>query len=112
MSHAAPLMGGTAAACFSHLSYLRLTTIVNMRVTVALAALAAAASAIPTELRERQDGHNDKPCKKKSLVTSVDDSRHVEYQEQHANIQAGGIGGGYYHQEIAEGCSTAPGLCL
>jgi len=42
-----------------------------MRVTLALAALAAAASAIPTELRERQDGHNSKPCPKKPLVTSV-----------------------------------------
>ncbi|KAF2824311.1 Zn-dependent exopeptidase [Ophiobolus disseminans] len=41
-----------------------------MRVTFALAALAAAASAIPTELRERQDGQNSKPCPKKPLVTA------------------------------------------
>lgn len=41
-----------------------------MKVTVALAALAAAASAT-TELRERQDGHNNKPCKNKPDVTSV-----------------------------------------
>lgn len=43
-----------------------------MKVTVALAALAAAASA--TELRGRQDGHNDKPCKKRPDVTSVRDN--------------------------------------
>lgn len=35
-----------------------------------LAALAAAASAT-TELRGRQAGHNDKPCKKRPDVTSV-----------------------------------------
>ncbi|KAJ4320862.1 hypothetical protein N0V94_003160 [Neodidymelliopsis sp. IMI 364377] len=40
-----------------------------MKVTVALAALAAAASAT-TELQGRQDGHNDKPCKKRPDVTS------------------------------------------
>ncbi|KAJ4357076.1 hypothetical protein N0V95_002814 [Ascochyta clinopodiicola] len=40
-----------------------------MKVTVALAALAAAASAT-TELRGRQDGQNDKPCKKRPDVTS------------------------------------------
>lgn len=39
-----------------------------MKVTVALAALAAAASA--TELGGRQAGHNDKPCKKRPDVTS------------------------------------------
>lgn len=39
-----------------------------MKVTVAVAALAAAASA--TELRGRQAGHNDKPCKKRPDVTS------------------------------------------
>lgn len=42
-----------------------------MRVILGLAALAAAASAIPTEfLKERQDGHNDKPCPKKPLVST------------------------------------------
>lgn len=41
-----------------------------MKVTVALAALAATASAT-TELRGRQAGHNDKPCKKRPDVTSV-----------------------------------------
>lgn len=41
-----------------------------MKVTVALAALAAAASAT-TELEGRQAGHNDKPCKKRPDVTSV-----------------------------------------
>ncbi|KAH7356029.1 hypothetical protein BKA66DRAFT_474367 [Pyrenochaeta sp. MPI-SDFR-AT-0127] len=40
-----------------------------MKVTIALAAFAAAASAT-TELRGRQDGHNDKPCKNRPLVTS------------------------------------------
>ncbi|KAJ8110645.1 hypothetical protein OPT61_g6568 [Boeremia exigua] len=40
-----------------------------MKVTIALAALAAAASAT-TELRGRQDGRNDKPCKKRPDVTS------------------------------------------
>jgi hypothetical protein len=43
---------------------------VNMKVTIALAAIAAAASAT-TELRGRQDGHNDKPCKKRPDVGSV-----------------------------------------
>jgi hypothetical protein len=42
---------------------------VNMKVTSAIAALAAAASA--TELTERQDGHNSKPCPNKPAVTSV-----------------------------------------
>ena len=41
-----------------------------MKVTVAVAALAAAASAT-TELRGRQAGHNDKPCKKRPDVSSV-----------------------------------------
>jgi hypothetical protein len=41
-----------------------------MKVTVAIAALAAAASAT-SELNTRQDGHNDKPCKKRPDVTSV-----------------------------------------
>jgi hypothetical protein len=41
-----------------------------MKVTVAVAALAAAASAT-TELKGRQAGHNDKPCKKRPDVTSV-----------------------------------------
>ena len=39
-----------------------------MKVTVAVAALAAAASAAP-ELSARQDGHNSKPCPKKPDVT-------------------------------------------
>ncbi|KAF2853524.1 Zn-dependent exopeptidase [Plenodomus tracheiphilus IPT5] len=42
-----------------------------MKVTLALAALAAAATAIPLELSERQNGQNDKPCKKKPAVTSA-----------------------------------------
>jgi hypothetical protein len=41
-----------------------------MKVTTALAALAAAASAT-TELSGRQAGQNDKPCKKRPDVTSV-----------------------------------------
>jgi hypothetical protein len=40
-----------------------------MKVTSAIAAFAAAASA--TELTERQDGHNSKPCPNKPAVTSV-----------------------------------------
>ncbi|KAI4632599.1 uncharacterized protein J4E87_002073 [Alternaria ethzedia] len=41
-----------------------------MRVTLGLAALAVGAAAVPTaEIRQRQDGHNAKPCPKKPLVT-------------------------------------------
>jgi hypothetical protein len=53
-----------------------------MKVTVAVAALAAAASA--TELRGRQDGHNDKPCKKRPDVTSVG-YQHVQNVEYSFN---------------------------
>jgi len=43
-----------------------------MRVTLGLAALAVGAAAVPTaEIRQRQDGHNAKPCPKKPLVTKV-----------------------------------------
>jgi hypothetical protein len=48
----------------------RFKTIVNMKVTIALTAFAAAASATAT-LKPRQDGHNDKPCKKRPDVLSV-----------------------------------------
>jgi hypothetical protein len=41
-----------------------------MKVTIALTAFAAAASATAT-LKTRQDGHNDKPCKKRPDVLSV-----------------------------------------
>ena len=40
-----------------------------MKVTVAVAALAAAASAT-SELSERQAGHNSKPCPNKPAVSS------------------------------------------
>jgi hypothetical protein len=41
-----------------------------MKVNIVLAAIAATASAT-AELRGRQDGHNDKPCKKRPDVGSV-----------------------------------------
>jgi hypothetical protein len=54
-----------------------------MKVTVALAALAAVASAT-TELQGRQAGHNDKPCKKRPDVTSVCPRNHY-FEERVAN---------------------------
>jgi len=83
-----------------------------MRVTLGLAALAVGASAIPTELRERQDGHNSKPCPKKPLVTKVCSSGSSPSRWTYADDIVGCSGEGHHHQEVDEGCSAAGGLRL
>jgi hypothetical protein len=81
-----------------------------MKVTVAVAALAAAASA--TELTERQDGHNSKPCPNKPAVTSVccqhfqiSKLQVTNYLLEEARIR-------HHLQEAHEGRSATPGLRL
>jgi hypothetical protein len=83
-----------------------------MRVTLGLAALAVGASAIPTELRERQDGHNSKPCPKKPLVTKVSVLNSSRSLYKYTDDLVACSGEGHYHQEIDEGCPAARGLCL
>ena len=81
-----------------------------MKVTTAITALAVAASA--TELTERQDGHNSKPCLKRPDVTSVGlpfprtNNMHLtNCLAEEARIR-------HHLQEAHEGRSATPGLRL
>jgi hypothetical protein len=81
-----------------------------MKVTVAIAALAAAASG--TELTERQDGHNSKPCPNKPAVTSVG-HQHYQIIDLHATnclLEEARIR--HHLEEADERRSATPGLRL
>lgn len=81
-----------------------------MKVTSTIAALAVAASA--SELTERQDGHNSKPCVKRPDVSSVGrqcpqttDFSITNNLAEEARIR-------HHLQEAHEGRSATPGLRL